>query len=112
VSHDSEQTKRIRELNDSFRSTFTGGRVLTTIGIAALPSDVQAIIIRKVVTFSEFSEDNDPHHEHDFGNFHVAGHYVFWKIDYYDKTMDGGSEDPSDPAKTERVLIIMLASEY
>lgn len=112
MSEAHEKTRRIRELNDTFRATFTGGRVLLTVGISALPADVQAIIIRKVVTFSEFSEDNDPHQEHDFGNFHVAGHYVFWKIDYYDKSMEGGSEDPSDPEETERVLTIMLANEY
>lgn len=112
MSRESGHAKRIRELNDSFRSTFTGGRVLITAGINALPSDVQAIILRKVATFSEFSEDNDPYNEHDFGSFHVAGHHVFWKIDYYDQRMEGGSEDPSDAEKTQRVLTIMLASEY
>jgi len=36
----------------------------------------------------------------------------FFKIDYYDKTLEWGSEDPSDPEKTTRVMILMLASEY
>ena len=112
MSKRSEQSQRIRELNDSFRSTFTGGRVLMTAGIAELPGDVQAIILRKVATFSAFSAGNDPHNEHDFGSFHIAGHHVFWKIDYYNQGMDGGSEDPSDPEKTQRVLTVMLASEY
>jgi hypothetical protein len=85
---------------------------MKTVGIDTLPIDVQASILDKVRTFLEFSPDNDPHQEHDFGNFQIADHYVFWKIDYYDKTMEGGSEDPSDPEKTERVLTIMLASEY
>jgi hypothetical protein len=33
-------------------------------------------------------------------------------IDYYDATMEFGSEAPADASKTTRVLTIMLASEY
>jgi len=74
-------------------------------------------IAERVAAFDSFTEDNDPHGEHDFGNFNYEGTRIFWKIDYYDRTSFGtgrdmGSEDPSDPAKTLRVLTIMLASEY
>jgi len=65
-----------------------------------------------VAEFTEFTRDNDPHGEHDFGSFHLAGHHVFWKIDYYDERMESGSEDPANPGKTTRVLTIMLAEEY
>ena len=104
--------ERIRELNDRFRTTMTGGRMLMTAGVNALPSDVKAMVIRRVATFSEFTADNDPHEEHDFGNFELAGRKFFFKIDYFDANMEFGSEDPADPAKTTRVLTIMLAEEY
>ena len=103
---------RIRGLNDAFRKSMTGGQVLATAGADALPSDVKAMVIRRVATFADFNEDNDPHGEHDFGNFDLAGHKFFFKIDYYDAGMEFGSEDPADPSKTTRVLTIMLASEY
>jgi hypothetical protein len=104
--------EKIRELNDRFRTTMTGGRVMFTVGVDALPSDVKAMVIRRVATFTAFTADNDPHQEHDFGNFELAGRKFFFKIDYYDAAMEFGSEDPTDPSKTTRVLTIMFASEY
>ena len=71
--------EKIRALNDAFRATMTGGPVMSTAGVNALPSDVQAIVIRRVATFSEFNADNDPHQEHDFGSFEVAGRSSFGK---------------------------------
>jgi hypothetical protein len=103
---------KIRELNDRFRSTMTGGRVMLTAGVDALPSDVKAMVIRRVATFSEFTPDNDPHKEHDFGSFELADRKFFWKIDALDNSMEFGSEDPADVSKTTRVLTIMLAEEY
>jgi hypothetical protein len=103
---------RIRELNDRFRTTMTGGRVLMTAGVNALPSDLKAMVIRRVATFSDFNADNDPHGEHDFGSFMLADRKFFFKIDYFDAKMEFGSEDPADTTKTTRVLTIMLAEEY
>jgi hypothetical protein len=90
----------------------TGGRVVMTAGVNALLSGVKAMVIRKVATFADFTADNDPHGEHDFGSFVLAGQTFFWKIDYYAPTIEFSSEDPADPEKTTRVLTIMLASEY
>jgi hypothetical protein len=104
--------EKIRARNDAFRTTMTGGRVMLTAGVDALPSDVKATVIRRVATFSDFTPANDPHGEHDFGNFTLAGRKFFFKIDAYDAEMRFGSEDPVDPAKTTRVLTIMLAEEY
>jgi len=111
---DKQTRERIRDLNDALRKTLDPklGKIMLTPGITALPSDIRALAIRTVATFDAFSADNDPHGEHDFGNFDLAGHKFFFKLDYYDPSLDGGSDDPADPAKTTRVLTLMLAEEY
>ena len=110
--HGTVKTHAIRVLNDNFRSTFLGGQVVMTAGVSELPLDVKANVLLTVKSFSTFDKDNDPHGEHDFGSFEVAGETFFWKIDYYDSDCRYGSEDPSDPDKTTRVLTVMLAEEY
>ena len=107
-----DEVSRIRFLNDKLRVNGAGGRIFFTWGLSALPSEEQFAILRKVRTFDTFTEDNDPHHEHDFAAFTHDGRKIFWKIDYYDPSMEFGSEDPSDDEKTSRVLTIMLAEEY
>ena len=102
----------IRALNDSFRTTFIGGRVLMTASAQSLPDDIPSRSLSAVREFKNFNEDNDPHGEHDFGAFDLDDQKFFWKIDYYDKDVCAGSEDPSNPAKTTRVLTIMLAEDY
>jgi hypothetical protein len=105
-------TERIRELNDAFRSSFSGGKVMMTPGVHELPDCVKADALVKVATFSEFTTGNDPYGEHDFGFFELVGRTFYWKIDYYDEQCEFGSVDPADPAKTTRVLTLMLAAEY
>ena len=83
---------------------------MLTCGIAQ--RDDTATIVERVKRFSDFTEDNDPHGEHDFGAFDHAGDKIFWKIDYYDRDLQSGSPDPTDPEATTRVLTIMLAGEY
>jgi hypothetical protein len=102
----------IRRLNDAFRKSMSGGRVFMTAGVNALPSNIKAMVIRRVATYADFTADNDPHGEHDFGNFEVGGRKFYFKIEYYDLKMEFGSEVPADPAKTLRVMTIMLAEEY
>ena len=110
---DDEKTKRIVYLNDLARTAMgIASRVFQTQGISALPPRDQSAIRDKVELFNAFTPDNDPHGERDFGAFDHAGERIFWKIDYYDQTMTQGSEDPSDPKQTMRILTIMLASEY
>ncbi len=103
----------IAHLNDIARTAMgIACRLVQTEGICALPPADQSAIREKVETFSDFGPDNDPHGERDFGAFEHVGERIFWKIDYYDPTLSQGSEDPSDPRQTVRVLTIMLASEY
>ena len=108
---DLQQAARIRELNDAFRTSLQGGRVMMTSGVDALPDHLKRAVVQFVIAFNKFNADNDPWHEHDYGSFDVQGDKFMWKIDYYDKHLEYGSEDPSDPAQTTRVLTIMLASE-
>jgi hypothetical protein len=102
--------EKIQALNDAFRTTMTGGRVMMTAGVDALSSDVKAMVTRRVASFSDFTPDNDPHREHDFGNFTLAGRKFFWKIDaLYEESGVKGAD--GQPAMT-RVLTIMLADEW
>lgn len=83
-----------------------------TAGLKELGFEFVGHALDAIKLFNEFTPENDPHGEHDFGSLMVEGHTLFWKIDYYDLSMECGSEDPSDPAVTSRVLTIMLAEEY
>lgn len=106
------RTAQIRQLNDAFRTTGIGGRFVLTVGIRSLGPMSVAKVVTKIRDFSDFSEGNDPHREHDFGSIEHDGKKIFWKIDYYDLKLEAGSEDPSDPEITCRVLTVMLAEEY
>ena len=111
---DSQTRDCVRELNDAFRKSLDPnlGKVVMTSGVSALPSDVRSTAIRRTETFDAFNADNDPNGEHDFGDFELAGHRFFFKIDYYNSSLETGSDDPADADKTTRVLTLMLAEEY
>ena len=64
---DPQNTAAVRDLNDRFRTTLTGGRVLMTAGVAALEAESTARVLTAVRTFTAFTEDNDPGQEHEFG---------------------------------------------
>ena len=133
MSNDQPDTARsaiIRSLNDRFRQTFTGGAVVITAGIVALDEATRQRIFAAVQAFDAFDEDNDPswrsqaplgRAEHDFGAVEIdvclpgsarTRERVFFKLAYYDLTRAMHSEDAADPAKTERVMTIMLSDEY
>ena len=103
---------KIRALNDRLRRSLIGGQVMLTAAVSSLPADIRSQAIERMRTFDDFNADNDPHHEHDFGSFEVGGHRFFFKHDYFDTSLQYGSDDPSDPEQTTRVLTLMLASDY
>ena len=106
------QTERIRALNDELRQHLLGGLAVMTPGVAALGPDAVDRIVKTISVFDDFCHANDPYEEHDFGSFEADGQQIFFKIDYYDRSLTYGSPDPSDPSLTRRVITIMLASEY
>ena len=106
------RTDRIRTLNDDLRQYLLGGRAVITPGVAALGQQAVERIVKTIAVYDDFCHANDPHEEHDFGSFEADGQTIFFKIDYYDKTLTYHSPDPSDASMTERVITIILAEEY
>lgn len=109
---------KIAKINDEFRKKATTGlirpqdRFVVTPSIIALEDEHRVELVKLVSEYSDFSEDNDPYGEHDFGVIRFNGEKYYWKIDYYDKTMTYLSDDPTDESKTNRVLTLMHSSEY
>ena len=103
-----ETSAKIAALNDAARTN--AANYVATRGIVSLEPEVISDIFIGVQEFEAFNEDNDPYGEHDFGALSVAGHRVFWKIDYYTQDLSSGC-DPLD-SDCRRVLTIMLAKEY
>jgi hypothetical protein len=78
-------------------------------GISDLGEEATARIIKTIAVFDDFCHANDPHEQHDFGSFEAEGHTIFFKIDYFDRSLNYHSPDPT---VTVRVITVMLADEY
>jgi hypothetical protein len=121
---DQQRARRIAKLNDEFRRVAIDaalleaspeqvpGRFVVTQGFAVLPVAKQIAVLDQVKLFDDFTKANDPYGEHDFGIVKQSGDSFYWKIDYYDKSLEYGSEDPADPAQTTRVMTVMCSYEY
>ena len=103
---------RIRALNDDLRRSLAGGVLMMTKGVIALGRAKQIAILDAVAAFDGFDADNDPYGERDFGALEVEGERLFFKVEYFDRSLTGQSPDPADASITTRVLTIMLAEEY
>jgi hypothetical protein len=102
----------IAQLNDALRQRGQGGKLMVTSGVNALSGFNPVMLAAALAQYDAFDVDNDPHGERDFGDLTLFGADLLWKIDYYDPSLQYGSNDPADPALTMRVLTVMLAGEY
>ncbi len=93
-------------LNDQFRKLGFGATI--TNGAATLPDIIG--LMSAIRAYDEFTEDNDPYGEHDFGSLVWHGEKVFWKIDYYDRQLKCYEHPLTGTCK--RVMTVMLAEEY
>ena len=106
------RAEQIARLNDAFRKTGQGGMIAFTRGVRSIKDFKVTELLAALANYDSFDTDNDPHGERDFGDIEVAGTSLLWKIDYYDKNTDFGSNDPADPDVTDRVLTVMLPEEW
>lgn len=105
--------------NDRFRAALPygprhalPGRYHFSHGVMDNGPEFVVLALFAVAAFADFTPDNDPYGDHTFGALEVCGVRLFWKIDLYDENYEFGSDDPSDPQKTRRLLTIFLPSEY
>ena len=62
------RTDRIRKLNDIHRTHIPDTETVITWGIRRLTNGNLRELYNLVRNFKDFTDDNDPHHEHDFGS--------------------------------------------
>lgn len=104
--------EKTRQLNDKLRESLCGGRIVLTVGVQSMIDNERQELLKQVQEFDNFTEDNDPYGEHDFGAINFKNDMYFWKIDYYDKDYNYFSPAPHDPNVTNRILTIMRGDEY
>jgi hypothetical protein len=111
-ANDLPRAEAVAQLNDKLRKTGGGGRIVITLGVDTIAGFNPATLLKSLADYNGFDVDNDPHGERDFGDLTLFGQTLLWKVDYYDRQLRFGSDDPADEAVTVRVLTIMLENEY
>lgn len=116
---DAARTLTIAQLNDrvrlgldrNARILITSNCLETLCGEGCAPTDRVLVQAELMAAFRhcQFSEDSP---ERDFGVVELRGRTVWMKIDYYDLTLDYGSDDPADASVTIRVMTILLPEDY
>lgn len=113
-----DRTTRIAELNDLCRlgRDPTARIVITATCLAALADGAdrgaeiaaQAEVLAALRQYSFRPEDGA---ERARGELTVRRQPIRFVIDYYDRSLEWGSENPADPAVTTRVLTVMLPQD-
>lgn len=106
-----EYWRKIRDLNDQLRREMPHGSILLTRAVAQLDDTAIRAILRLVQEFNDFTPDNDPWLEHDFGQVTIDGTSFFWRCDAYDLDLQWGSPDPTDETVTRRILTVMTSED-
>lgn len=115
-----DTANKIAELNDRLRKNTADnplGRGVITQGVTVFLQEHDTFgmteLMQRIADYDSFTEDNDPHGEHDFGVMMIGDEKLFWKIDIYaDQNCILGSPHPADQKQSYRVLTVMLAGEY
>lgn len=106
-------TEEIAALNDLLRTGANPalGRLAHHARHSEPDPVAQFAVMQKVRSFADFSDDNNPHGERDFGAIDLTRR-VFWKIGITTGRLTAAAKIPADPFMTRRVLTLMLAHEY
>jgi len=124
----SNPTERVSALNALARlGKLANARYVFTANLlATLTEDVLDPVAKRIATAAaqqrlitaireaDFTPDNDPYGEHDFGSFMLNETKVLWKIDVYenDGSFSYGAEHPEDPVTSFRLVTFMLPQDY
>jgi hypothetical protein len=109
---DVPRSEVIARLNDQLRKTGMGGAIMITRNVMRMTGFDAVALAAALANYNDFEPSGDPHGERDFGCMTLWGHDLLWKVDYYDRSMEFGSDDPADPEATHRVLTVMLAADW
>jgi hypothetical protein len=108
----------IAELNDRVRLGLDrNARIVITSNCLATLCEGRPLVEHVVVQarlmaafrHCTFSKDSP---ERDFAAIEFEGRRIWMKIDYYDRALEFGSEDPADASVTTRVMTILLPEDY
>jgi len=113
VASQNDAFRRFACLGERPSEVMTGQLVLTN-ALVARGGPFMQLAQKMVGEYGTFEPDNDPEGYHDFGAIDIGGEKIFWKIDLFEAGSNKrwGAERPDDLTMTDRVLTIMLASDW